>query len=72
MLFDWQFAYPTLFPSIVPTSEQFSSAGGMAERALLLMSEYFKTEGIPIGYWQLDAWWYQMPCSWCAATRLGL
>ena len=75
MLFDWQFAYPTLFPSLVPTSEQFSSAGGMAERALLLMSEYFKSEGIPIGYWQLDAWWYQMPCSCagrcCGATGVG-
>ena len=70
MLFDWQFSYPDLYPSVVPTSKQFSSAGGVAERALLLMSAYFADLGVPIGYWQLDAWWYEMPCS-CAGRCCG-
>ena len=75
MLFDWQFAYPTLYPALIPTSKQFDRAGGMAERALKLMSDTFRDLGVPIGYYQLDAWWYQMPCSCagrcCGATGAG-
>lgn len=75
MLFDWQFAYPDLYPQIVPTSKQFSTAGGMAERALKLMADYFRDQNIPIAYYQLDAWWYEMPCSCagrcCGATGVG-
>lgn len=75
MLFDWQFAYPSLYPSLVPTSKQFDRAGGMAERALKLMSEIFRDLSVPIGYYQLDAWWYKMPCSCagrcCGATGTG-
>ena len=75
MLFDWQFAYPDLYPQVVPTSKEFSSAGGMAERALKLMSASFNALDIPIAYYQLDAWWYEMPCSCagrcCGATGAG-
>ena len=75
MLFDWQFAYPDLYPSVVPTSKQFDRAGGMAESALKLMADYFRDLSIPIGYYQLDAWWYKMPCSCagrcCGATGAG-
>eukprot|EP01052_Picozoa_sp_SAG31_P061453 SAG31_NODE_20527_length_572_cov_0.769556_1_plen_186_part_10 len=70
MLFDWQFAYPALWPAVKPTSEQFSTGEGVAERALTLMHDYFQDLGVPVSYWQLDAWWYEMPCD-CAGRCCG-
>jgi hypothetical protein len=34
------------------------------------MADEFRALDIPIGYWQLDAWWYMMPCS-CAGRCCG-
>ena len=35
-----------------------------------MMADYFRDEGVPVAYYQLDAWWYDMPCS-CAGRCAG-
>ena len=41
-----------------------------AKRALQLMDDYFRQLDVPIGYYQLDAWWYVVEILMRASNQL--